>query len=219
MSSGLAVNDLRFAYPGGDAALAVRGLAVDRGEAVALTGPSGAGKTTLLRLIAGILAPSAGRIVFDGQDLRLLSAAVLRRLRLARMGVVFQDFALMEYLTVSENVLLPLRLGAGARAEHETAARRLTDQLEIGRYWQKPAAELSQGERQRVAIARALVHAPDLVLADEPTASLDGARKMTAAGLMLTDARERKASLIMVTHDPELLPLFDRVVNLEDLAR
>ncbi|MDB6072379.1 MAG: putative transport system ATP-binding protein, partial [Verrucomicrobiaceae bacterium] len=97
--------------------------------------------------------------------------------------------------------------------------RAFADRLEVGRYWNKLARELSQGEQQRVAIARALIHEPTLVLADEPTASLDGNRKMIAARLMLNDARERGATLLMVTHDPELLPLFDRVVNLEELAR
>jgi len=218
MPDGLQLTDLRFAYPGGEASVTVRSWSVNRGERVALTGPSGAGKTTLLRLIAGILEPQSGSVSFDGGDLRAMTAGARRELRLARMGVVFQDFALMDYLTVAENLLLPLRLGTGATLAHEVTARGLADRLEVGRYWNKPAAQLSQGEQQRVAIARALVHGPELVLADEPTASLDSARKMTAAHLMLADARERHAALIMVTHDPELLPLFDRVVSLEELA-
>ncbi len=219
MSSGLHITDLRFAYPDGEASVTVRSLSVNRGETMALVGPSGAGKTTLLRLIAGILEPQSGNARFDGEDLLALKPKARREIRLARMGVVFQDFALMDYLTVAENLLLPLRLGAGATAAHEATARGLADHLEVGRYWTKPAAELSQGERQRVAIARALIHGPALVLADEPTASLDASRKMTAARLMLGDARDRNAALIMVTHDPELLPLFDRVVSLEDLAK
>ena len=218
MPSGLQVTDLHFTYPRGEASVSVRSLEVNRGETLALLGPSGAGKTTLLRVSAGILEPGRGGIVFDGADLRTLKPQARRQMRLARMGVVFQDFALMDYLTVAENLLLPLRLGAGATAEHEAIARGFADRLEVGRYWAKPTKQLSQGEQQRVAIARALVHEPALVLADEPTASLDGTRKMTAARLMLDDARERKAVLIMVTHDPELLPLFDRVINLEELA-
>lgn len=218
MSSGLQVTDLHFAYPRGEASVRVRSLEVAAGETVALVGPSGAGKTTLLRLVAGILEPKAGRIVFAGEDLRSMKPLARRQLRLSRMGMVFQDFALMDYLTVAENLLLPLELGTGPQAAHWTRARALVDQLEVGRYWNKRTAELSQGEQQRVAIARALVHEPKLLLADEPTASLDSARKMTAAKLMLNEARGAKAALIMVTHDPELLPLFDRVLNLEDLA-
>ncbi|MDB6119691.1 MAG: transporter related [Verrucomicrobiaceae bacterium] len=197
----------------------VNSLEVSRGEAVALVGPSGAGKTTLLRLVAGIFEPASGGMMFDGEDLRAMTPQARRQMRLTRVGVVFQDFALMDYLTVEENLLLPLRLGAGAKADHETRARAFADRLEVGRYWNKLARELSQGEQQRVAIARALIHEPTLVLADEPTASLDGSRKMIAARLMLNDARERGATLLMVTHDPELLPLFDRVVSLEELAR
>ena len=218
MSSGLQVTDLHFAYPRGEACVRVRSLEVAGGETVALVGPSGAGKTTLLRLVAGILEPKAGGIVFDGEDLRAMKPLARRQWRLSRMGMVFQDFALMDYLTVEENLLLPLELGAGPQAAHRTRARALVDQLEVGRYWDKRTAELSQGEQQRVAIARALVHEPKLLLADEPTASLDSTRKMTAAKLMLNEARGGKAALIMVTHDPELLPLFDRVINLEELA-
>ena len=219
MSSGLHISDLHFAYPRGEASVRVRSLEIALGETVALIGPSGAGKTTLLRLIAGILEPRSGSIRFEGNELLTPNANARRRMRLEQMGVVFQDFALMDYLTVEENLLLPLRLGSGEKPEHAAKARGLADQLEVGKYWSKPTKELSQGEQQRVAIARALVHDPKLILADEPTASLDGNRKMTAARLMLDNARQRKAVLVMVTHDPELLPLFDRVANLEDLAK
>ena len=219
MSSGLHISDLHFAYPRGEASVRVRSLEVAHGETVALIGPSGAGKTTLLRLIAGILEPLSGSIRFEGNDLLAPNAKARRQMRLEQMGVVFQDFALMDYLTVEENLLLPLRLGSGEKPEHAAKAQGLADQLEVGKYWSKPTKELSQGEQQRVAIARALVHDPKLILADEPTASLDGNRKMTAARLMLDNARQRKAVLVMVTHDPELLPLFDRVANLEDLAK
>ena len=185
---------------------------------MALVGPSGAGKTTLLKLIAGILEPKSGMLTLAGTALRDQSASARREMRLRRMGVVFQEFALLDYLTVGENLLLPVMLGDFAEMTHRMKARTLVDRLEVGDYWEKRSSELSQGERQRVAIARALVHDPILILADEPTASLDSRRKDIAATLMLEDAKVRGAALIMVTHDPELLPRFDRVVNLEDLA-
>lgn len=214
----LEVQDLTFSYPSGEGTVSVRSLQVAAGESVALVGPSGAGKTTLLKLIAGILEPRSGTMSLEGVALRSLSPSARRELRLRRMGVVFQDFALLDYLTVGENLLLPVMLGDFAEMTHRVKARTLVDRLEVGGYWDKRSAELSQGERQRVAIARALVHDPILILADEPTASLDSRRKDIAASLMLADAKARGAALIMVTHDPELLPRFDRVVNLEDLA-
>ena len=214
----LEAHDLSFRYPSGEGAISARCLQVVGGESVALVGPSGAGKTTLLKLLAGILIPVSGIVRIEGQVLSELSPSARRELRLRRLGVVFQDFALLDYLTVGENLVLPVTLGGFAELPHRVKARALAERLEVGHYWDKRSAELSQGERQRVAIARALVHDPVLVLADEPTASLDSRRKDVAASLMLEDARARGAALIMVTHDPELLPRFDRVVNLEDLA-
>lgn len=214
----LQIRDLKFFYPNGESGLSVPHWELPDPEAIALVGPSGAGKTTLLKLVCGIHRPSSGTIECGGVNVTGLSDEARRAWRLRRVGVVFQDFALMHYLTVRENLLLPLQLGNGALPADEAKGRELADQLEVSRYWHKLAGELSQGERQRVAIARAMVHQPSFVLADEPTASLDAARKSLAVRLMLEECRSRKAGLIMVTHDPELMPLFDRVVALEDIA-
>lgn len=214
----LKIRDLKFSYPNGESGLSVSRWDLSEGEVIALVGPSGAGKTTLLKLVCGIHQPSAGTIECAGVKVTTLSDRARREWRLRQVGVVFQDFALMDYLTVRENLLLPLQLGDGLESADESKARELAEHLEVGRYWHKLAGELSQGERQRVAIARALVHKPGLVLADEPTASLDAARKTLAVRLMLDECRSRRAGLIMVTHDPELAPLFDRVVSLEDIA-
>lgn len=214
----LKIRDLKFSYPTGESGLSVPQWDLAEGEAIALVGPSGAGKTTLLKLVCGIHRPSRGTIECAGVTVTAMSDKARREWRLKKVGVVFQDFALMDYLTVRENLLLPLQLGAGVGPADESKARGLADQLEVGRYWHKRAGELSQGERQRVAIARAMVHRPVFVLADEPTASLDSARKSQAVRLMLEECRSRKAGLVMVTHDPELAPLFDRIVSLEDIA-
>jgi ABC-type lipoprotein export system ATPase subunit len=215
----LHVHDLEFRYTSGESGLVVKDWRVEAGQSVAIVGPSGAGKTTLLKLIGGIHRPQVGAVEFDGVRVNSLPEGAQRAWRLSQVGVVFQDFALLDYLTVEENLLLPVQLNGRETAAHRVKARELADRLEVGRYWGKRSAELSQGERQRVAIARALVHGPALVLADEPTASLDSARKMTAAHLVLEEGKARKAVVLMVTHDPDLLPLFDRVVPLEDLAR
>lgn len=214
----LELTGLRFQYPSGEGKVDVRELKIASGERVALIGPSGAGKTTLLKLASGILMPVAGQVKITGQNLFAMSPRARRRFRLEKLGVVFQDFALLDYLTVEENLLLPASLMGKPTEAQAKAARSMADLLEIGRYWSRLSAELSQGERQRVAIARALVHQPKVVLADEPTASLDENRKDTASRLMLDDAKSRGASLLMVTHDPALLPQFDRVISLEALS-
>ena len=214
----LQLTDIHFHYGSGEGQVAVHHFQAAPGEAVAVVGPSGAGKTTLLRLIAGLLAPQKGKVAFGDRDLTALSTRDRREFRLHRTGVVFQDFALLDYLTVAENLVLPQTLSGTLTAAHTAKARELAEQLEVARYWGKRSGQLSQGERQRVAIARALVHEPALILADEPTASLDSKRREVAARLLLNEVRSRQAVLLVVTHDPELLPLFDRVVNLEDLA-
>ena len=213
----LKIRDLDFSYPNGESGLAVPKWDLAEGESVALVGPSGAGKTTFLKLVCGIHTPKGGSIECAGIQVTALSELSRRVWRLEKVGVVFQDFALLDYLTVRENLLLPRRLGTGVQPGDEAKARELADHLEVGRYWNKLAGELSQGERQRVAIARALVHRPALVLADEPTASLDPSRRTQAVRLILEECRSRKAGLIMVTHDPDSLPFFDRVVSLEEL--
>lgn len=219
--SRLLAEGLRFTY--GQEAFQVRvsRFEVAPGETVALTGPSGAGKTTLLRLLSGLLKPDQGDVEIDGHSLGRLNAEAVRTLRLNRMGLVFQDFALVDYLTVGENVLLPLRLAGAHRPALQQALERGRDlamRMEIGHYWSRLASELSQGERQRVALVRALAHEPAVVFADEPTAALDERRRDLATALLLDYAATRKAPLILVTHDSDLLPRFDRSVQLADLS-
>jgi putative ABC transport system ATP-binding protein len=147
-----------------------------------------------------------------------LSVSARRLARLTQCGLVFQDFALLEYLTVEQNVLLPLRLAGKLLPDHPKKAHEMVERLEIGKYWNKLTSELSQGERQRVAIARALVHRPKVVLADEPTSSLDTKRKVLAMDMLVQYSKESNAALVMVTHDTELFARLDRVVNVEEWA-
>lgn len=211
----LALSDLRFHYPGSAFHLSVKALAVRAGEPLAILGPSGGGKTTLLRLMTGLLQPASGDVMCGETTLTALSHEARRLFRLKNIGLIFQDFALLDYLTVEENILLPARFHGDQPAPF---ARALAERLEIMPHWNRLAGQLSQGERQRVAIARALAHRPSLVFADEPTASLDAGRRGLVMDLLLEYSRENQASLVMVTHDTELMPLFSKHLRVEDFT-
>lgn len=217
-TTGLHVSDLRFAYSAEGFRVHVPQLELASGEALALAGPSGAGKSTLLRLLTGLLTPTAGRVSLGAAQMETMTHEARRAFRLQHIGLVFQDFALLDYLTVTENILLPHQFRGTANAAVRTKMLDLTQRLHIDRYLEKRVSHLSQGERQRVAVARALVHEPQFVFADEPTASLDPARGRIVVDMLLEDTRRRGACLVIVTHDPNLLPLFDQTVRMEDLA-
>ena len=189
-------------------------LAIARGQAVAITGPSGSGKSTLLGLIAGLDAPTSGRILLDGTDITRLGEEELARLRGRLVGIVFQFFHLLPSLTALENVLVPLEIAGvpGARAR----ARALLVDVGLEARGHHYPSQLSGGEQQRVAIARALANDPPIVLADEPTGNLDSVTGHHVIELLIAVNRERGRTLVLVTHDPELASLADEVVNLRD---
>lgn len=216
--TGLNVTDLRFAYSGEGFRVHLPRLELAAGKALALAGPSGAGKSTLLRLLTGLLTPTAGQVSLGSAQIDAMNREERRAFRLKEIGLVFQDFALLDYLTVTENILLPHQFRGDVDVAARTKMQDLTQRLHIDRYLDKQVSQLSQGERQRVAVARALVHEPRFVFADEPTASLDPARGRIVVDMLLDDARKRGACLVMVTHDPNLLPMFDQTLRMEDLA-
>lgn len=193
-------------------------LAVRAGEVIALLGPSGSGKTTLLNIIGCILAPSAGRVVldsepvFDGKWLR----RDLRRLRLDKIGFIFQAHNLLPFLTAQENVSVVLDLAGWPVEKGRARARELLDYLEVGHRAAVKPALLSGGEAQRVAIARALANRPRIILADEPTAALDGARAGLVMDLLRKLAVEQEACIVTVTHDEKIFDRFDRLIHLRD---
>ncbi len=209
------ITGLRFRYRGSDFRLHVPDLTIGRGASVAFTGPSGSGKTTLVNLIAGIHTPGAGRVIVDGVDVHALGDSARRQFRISRLGMVFQEFELIEYLDVLDNILLPYRIGSALKLDPSVRRRAemLAATVEIADKLRRYVRRLSHGERQRVAICRALLTRPGLVLADEPTGHLDPANKMHVLDLLFDCAREADATLVVITHDHELLDRFDRVLD------
>lgn len=212
----LELHDIIFSYPQADFVLRLECFEAAAGEAVAIVGPSGCGKTTLLQLAAGILCPQSGKVTIGGKTLTGKSSGERADFRLRNIGLVFQEFELVEHLTVRDNILLPFHLGL---PEGETRGRceKMAELTGIARHLPRSARKLSQGERQRVAICRALAIAPQLILADEPTGNLDPANKRAALDLLIEQSRQNQSALVVATHDHDLLPAFDRVVEFSDL--
>ncbi len=211
------IENLHFAYPGSNGALLnVANLRVAPGEKVMLRGPSGSGKSTLLNLMAGILKPQSGRVCVCGEELVPMSESAARDFRANRIGFIFQDFALLEYLTVADNILLPYRINQSLTLNTDVHARaqRLLNDLSIAHKSAAFPTRLSFGERQRVAIARAMIASPQLILADEPTANLDKANALKTIELIVSSAAHNKAGLVVVSHDESLDTYFDRVVDM-----
>lgn len=208
----------RYAQPGLDPVLAVDDvdLSIEAGAIVAIEGPSGSGKTTLLGLLAGLEDPDAGEIEVLGHDLSQLTAAERARLRRARIGIVFQSFGLIASLRAAENVALPLALAGVPLQERETRARDALEEVGLASVFDSRVDELSGGERQRVGVARALINEPAVILADEPTGSLDEENAVNVLGLLTGAVRRRGASLVLVTHDPASAARADRHYLMRD---
>jgi len=209
------IADLEFRYGEGDFALVIPELVVERGEKVAVIGPSGSGKTTLLNLIAGIATPQRGRVVTKGVEVTSLDDSRRREFRIRNIGLVFQEFELLEHLSVLDNVLLPYRINPSLRLEPPVRQRAvsLAERVGVADKLGRFANRLSQGEKQRAAVCRALIAEPELLLADEPTGNLDPANKGRVLEILFDYAEERGATLLTVTHDHDLLGRFGRVID------
>lgn len=217
------IDALRFGWPGrGALRLDVPAFAMAPGESVLLVGESGSGKSTLLSLICGIVTPDRGRVAVDGADIASLRPGARDRFRAERIGVIFQQFNLLPYATVLDNVRLPLRFAPDRRrragdavAETERLCTALG--LDAG-LMQVPAGRLSVGQQQRVAVARALIGQPPLIIADEPTSALDARTQDAFLALLFGQLHAAGSALLMVSHDDRLGKRFDRVLRLEDIA-
>ncbi len=202
--------------------LIIEDLQVQRGEHLFIKGPSGCGKSTLLGLLTGINQVQSGSLSVLGQDLSLLTSAQRDRFRADNIGYIFQQFNLLPYLNVVENVTLPCQFST-LRREHagkdpEQMAKALLHKLHLSEHLlHKPVVELSIGQQQRVAAARALIGHPQLIIADEPTSSLDHENRTAFIELLLEQVNQVNATLIFVSHDPTLEPLFDRSLDLRQI--
>ena len=215
------LRDVEFRYARGEFILRLEQWKVEASSHVAVIGPSGSGKTTLLHLLAGIYTPHRGDVQVGPFGVHELGDDARRRFRIRHIGFVFQDFELLEYLSVHENIILPFLINPILRLERGTwdRAAELARHVGLGDKLRRNVTQLSQGERQRVGICRALITEPHVILADEPTGNLDPDGKHRIVELLHEHARARRATLVMVTHDRQLLSRMDDVVRFDELAR
>ncbi|MGB5561942.1 MAG: ATP-binding cassette domain-containing protein [Sedimenticolaceae bacterium] len=219
----LAVKNLSFAWPASAFQIGITDLNVKSGEHWMLEGPSGSGKSTLLQLLGGVLLPQRGEVRILGQSWAALSAAQRDLRRADHVGFIFQQFNLVPYLSVIDNVLLPCQFSTRRRKEAESGgtlvdeARRLLAALGLGArdVQLRRAARLSVGQQQRVAAARALIGRPSLVLADEPTSALDADNRDSFLEVLFSEARSANTAIVLVSHDTSLRPHFERYLMLE----
>ncbi len=215
------IRNLFFRYPRSQFVLAIDSLDVAPGEKVAFVGPSGSGKTTLLNLICGISVPSQGTIQVADANVTSLSDNERRNFRISNIGLVFQQFELLPYLNVVDNILLPYRINHSLQltAQVRSRAQTLLERVGMGDKCLRLPRQLSQGEQQRTALCRALINEPKLILADEPTGNLDDENKTRALQLLCEKSHEHNAALVVVTHDSGILRDFDRVVDFRHFRR
>jgi len=224
--SNIQINELVFRYPGMQSpCLDVPEFHADAGDRIFLYGPSGSGKSTLLGLLGGVLSAEQGSIKILGNDFTKMSQTQRDRMRADHIGFIFQQFNLIPYLSVIDNVLLPCRfsqlrqtkaLASGKTLQIE--AERLLSHLDLQpSLWNKPVTQLSVGQQQRVAAARALIGRPEIIIADEPTSALDADRQVSFLNLLLQECAEANAMLLFVSHDRRLASAFNREIDLTSI--
>lgn len=212
------VSGLKFTYPGTlQPVLDIPEFKLNAGERFFLFGPSGSGKTTFLEILAGILTPQSGKVIVNGRDLLDLSAAEKDQFRALHFGIIFQQFNLITYLNVKENIDLPFLFNG--KPKDEVLQERLLSKLGLLQLKNKIVAELSTGQQQRVAVARALCSKPELIIADEPTSALDYDHREKFLSLLFELCEEQKTTLVFVSHDRSIQKMFSRGASLLDLNR
>lgn len=212
--------NIRFNYRSNGFQLDIPTLSIQPGEKVALTGPSGTGKTTLLNLLAGIMVPSSGTIKIDGLDIAKLATEDRQDFRAVKIGLIFQEFGLLEYLTVMENICLPYRITPVLQFDTSVVKRanEIAENIGLGDKRHRYPKHLSQGERQRIEVCRALITRPAMILGDEPTGNLDPNNRDHVVKMLFDYSKRTKAALLVVTHDHELVAQFDRRIDIRELC-
>ena len=216
------INKLRFSWKGqAHDTLSIDQMSIAQGEHILLRGESGSGKTTLLNLLTGILSPNAGELILLGENLQVMKPAKRDRFRADHIGIIFQQFNLLPYLSVIDNVTLPCQFSAQRRnkaGNQQQMAIRLLDHLGLEKaLYHRSVSDLSVGQQQRVAAARALIGQPEIIIADEPTSSLDTNKRDDFLNLLFQEANAQNSTILFVSHEPAISEHFSKVIELSDI--
>ncbi|MEC9112638.1 MAG: ABC transporter ATP-binding protein [Verrucomicrobiota bacterium] len=214
----LQIRDLHFQYPASDFKIEISDIKITQGSKIAISGKSGSGKTTLIHLISGILRPQSGEILFYDKSITDMNDKEIRKHRISNIGFIFQEFELLEYLNVMDNLILPYKINKSLvlDAEIKDKAKEIANRIGIGNKLDQHPKQLSGGERQRLAIARALITSPPLIIADEPTGNLDEKTSNIVMDEITDQVSYTNSTLIMISHNNELISSFDEIIDIQE---
>lgn len=214
----LQIRDLHFQYPASDFKIEISDIKITQGSKIAISGKSGSGKTTLIHLISGILKPQSGEILFYNKSITDMNDKEIRKHRISNIGFIFQEFELLEYLNVMDNLILPYKINKSLvlDAEIKDKAKEIANRIGIGNKLDQHPKQLSGGERQRLAIARALITSPPLIIADEPTGNLDEKTSNIVMDEITDQVSYTNSTLIMISHNNELISSFDETIDIQE---
>lgn len=214
----LQIRDLHFQYPASDFKIEIYDIKITQGSKIAISGKSGSGKTTLIHLISGILRPQSGEILFYDKLITDMNDKEIRKHRISNIGFIFQEFELLEYLNVMDNLILPYKINKSLvlDAEIKDKAKEIANRIGIGNKLDQHPKQLSGGERQRLAIARALITSPPLIIADEPTGNLDEKTSNIVMDEITDQVSYTNSTLIMISHNNELISSFDEIIDIQE---
>ena len=214
----LQIRDLHFQYPASDFKIEISDIKITQGSKIAISGKSGSGKTTLIHLISGILKPQSGKILFYDESITDMNDKEIRKHRISNIGFIFQEFELLEYLNVMDNLVLPYKINKSLvlDAEIKDKAKEIANRIGIGNKLDQHPKQLSGGERQRLAIARALITSPPLIIADEPTGNLDEKTSNIVMDEITDQVSYTNSTLIMISHNNELISSFDEIIDIQE---